>query len=73
MDRSLSMAGEPIRLARRAAQSFLEQLRAEDRLMVVAISAEADIVAPLTASRVEQARAIAFLDPGAPPRSATRW
>ena len=31
--------------------------------MVVAISAEADIVAPLTASRVEQARAIAFLDP----------
>ena len=63
VDRSLSMAGEPIRLARRAAQSFLEQLRAEDRSMVVAISAEADIVAPLTASRVEQARAIAFLDP----------
>ena len=31
--------------------------------MVVAISAEADVVAPLTASRVEQARAIAFLDP----------
>jgi len=63
VDRSLSMAGEPIRLARRAAQSFLEQLRPEDRAMVVAISAEADVVAPLTASRAEQARAIAFLDP----------
>ena len=63
VDRSLSMAGEPLRLARRAAQSFLEQLRPDDRSMVVAISAEADVVAPLTASRAEQARAIAFLDP----------
>jgi Ca-activated chloride channel family protein len=63
VDRSLSMAGEPIRLARRAAQSFLDQLRPGDRSMVVAISADADVVAPLGASRVEQARAIAFLDP----------
>jgi len=63
VDRSLSMAGEPLRLARRAAQSFLEQLRPDDRSMVVAISAEAEVVAPLTASRAEQARAIALLDP----------
>jgi Ca-activated chloride channel homolog len=63
VDRSLSMAGEPLRLARRAAQSFLTQLRPEDRSMVVAISAEADVVAPLTATRADQARAIAFLDP----------
>jgi Ca-activated chloride channel homolog len=63
VDRSLSMAGEPLRLARQAAQSFLKQLRPDDRSMVVAINAEAEIVAPLTASRVEQARAIAFLDP----------
>ena len=63
VDRSLSMAGEPLRLAKRAAQSFLEQLRPEDRAMIVAISADADIVAPLTAGRVEQARAIALLDP----------
>ena len=41
--------------------------------MVVAISAEADIVAPLTAIRVRrQARAIAFWIRGAPPPSATR-
>ncbi len=47
VDRSLSMAGEPIRLAKRAAQSFLAQLGPGDRSMVVAISAEADVVAPL--------------------------
>src|SRR6185503_6832041 len=31
VDRSLSMAGEPLRLARRAAQGFLQQLRPGDR------------------------------------------
>ena len=63
VDRSLSMEGEPIRLAKRAAQSFLRQLGSGDRSMVVAISAEADVVAPLTAGRDEQARAIALLTP----------
>jgi len=62
VDRSLSMAGEPLRLARRAAQTFLDQLRPGDRSMVVAISAEADVVAPLTASRQAQAQAVAALD-----------
>jgi len=63
VDRSWSMAGEPLRLARRAAQSFLEQLRPADRALVVAINAEAEVIAPLTADRSAQARAIAALDP----------
>ena len=63
VDRSLSMAGEPLRLARRAAQSFLRQLRPDDRSMVVAISAEADLVAPLDAPREAQVQAVAGLDP----------
>jgi len=62
VDRSLSMAGEPLRLARRAAQSFLRQLRPDDRSMVVAISAEADVVAPLDAPREAQVQAVAGLD-----------
>jgi Ca-activated chloride channel family protein len=62
VDRSLSMRGEPLRLARRAAQAFLRQLRPGDRSMVVAISADADVVAPLDAPREAQVQAIASLD-----------
>jgi Ca-activated chloride channel homolog len=63
VDRSLSMAGEPLRLARQAAQRFLQQLRPGDRSMVVAINASAEVVAPLDAPREAQLRAIAALDP----------
>lgn len=62
VDRSLSMAGEPLRLARRAAERFLQQLQPGDRSMVVAISADADLVAPLDAPRDAQVRAVAALD-----------
>ena len=62
VDRSLSMKGEPLRLARRAAESFLRQLQPGDRSMVVAISADADVVAPLDASRQSQVDAVAALD-----------
>ncbi len=62
VDRSWSMAGEPLRLARRAAQSFLDLLRPGDRALVVAISAEAEVIAPLTADRAAQTRALAALD-----------
>jgi Ca-activated chloride channel family protein len=63
VDRSLSMAGEPLRLARRAAQGFLQQLQPGDRSMVVAINAAAEVVAPLEAPRAAQIRAIEALDP----------
>jgi Ca-activated chloride channel homolog len=62
VDRSLSMAGEPLRLARRAAQGFLRQLQPGDRSMVVAISSNADVVAPLGAPREAQLEAVAGLD-----------
>ena len=62
VDRSLSMAGEPLRLARRAAEGFLRQLQPGDRSMVVAISAEAEVVAPLDAPRDAQLRAVGALD-----------
>lgn len=62
VDRSASMAGEPLRLAKEASQAFLRELKPDDRSLVVAINNEADTIAPLIASRAEQARAIAGLD-----------
>jgi secreted protein with Ig-like and vWFA domain len=63
IDRSWSMAGRPLALAKQAARSFLDQLKPADRAMVVAVSATADVIAPLSADRVEQARVIDALDP----------
>jgi Ca-activated chloride channel family protein len=63
IDRSWSMAGEPLRLAKQASQAFLRELRPADRSMVVAISNEADVIAPLGTDRAAQAAAIAALDP----------
>jgi Ca-activated chloride channel family protein len=63
VDRSWSMAGDRLRLARQASQAFLRALKPADRSMVVAISSEAEIVAPLTMDRAGQERAIAALDP----------
>ena len=63
VDRSWSMAGDPLRLAKTASQTFLRALRTGDRSMVVAISSEADVIAPLSMDRLNQERAIAALDP----------
>jgi Ca-activated chloride channel family protein len=63
IDRSWSMAGDPLRLAKQAAQTFLRALKPSDRSMIVAISSEADVIAPLTMDRLNQERAVAALDP----------
>ena len=62
VDRSFSMAGEPLRLAKLASQSFLRQLKPGDRSMVVAISNDAEVIAPLSSDHAAQARAVAALD-----------
>src|SRR5258705_5049473 len=63
VDRSWSMAGKPLELAKQASKSFLDHLKTGDRSMVVAISSSADVIAPLTTDRFTQARAISALDP----------
>src|SRR3954469_10700582 len=63
VDRSWSMAGEPLRLAKQASQSFLRALRSDDRSMVVAINSNAEVIAPLASDRAAQARSIDRLDP----------
>ena len=62
VDRSFSMAGEPLRLAKLASQTFLKQLKPGDRSMIVAIGNNAEVIAPLSADREAQAQAIATLD-----------
>ena len=63
LDRSWSMAGDPLRLAKQASTTFINALKPVDRSMVVAISSEADVIAPLSMDRATQVRAIAALDP----------
>ena len=63
VDRSWSMKGEPLRLAKQASRTFIRDLKPADRSMVVAISSDADIIAPLTTDRAAQVQAIAALDP----------
>jgi Ca-activated chloride channel family protein len=63
VDRSWSMAGEPLRLAKQASQAFLRALRPDDRSMVVAINNDAEVIAPLSANRAAQAVAVDRLDP----------
>jgi Ca-activated chloride channel homolog len=62
VDRSFSMAGEKLATAKRATQSFLGLLRPTDRSMVVAISNEADVIAPLSSDRRAQIQAVGRLD-----------
>jgi Ca-activated chloride channel family protein len=63
IDRSWSMAGQPLQLAKQASQAFLSGLRPTDRSMVVAIGAEAEVIAPMSDDRPPQLRAIDALDP----------
>ena len=63
VDRSWSMAGDRLRLSKLAAQVFLDALKPEDRVMVVAVNSEATVIAPLSTDRVAQRGAIAALDP----------
>lgn len=63
VDRSWSMAGEPLRLAKRASEAFLRALGPDDRSMVLAIGSDAEVVAPLSHDHESQIRALGTLDP----------
>lgn len=63
VDRSWSMAGEPLRLAKQASRAFLQALRPSDRSFVLSIGGDIDEISPVGADRAAQARAIGALDP----------
>lgn len=62
IDRSTSMAGEPLALAKAAARTFLLRLRPDDRSMLIAVSSRTEVVAPLSADRAAALQALAQLD-----------
>ena len=62
LDRSFSMAGERLAVAKAAGRVFLGALRPEDEAAVLAIGSEVDTVAPLSTDRAVQYAALGRLD-----------
>jgi Ca-activated chloride channel family protein len=63
IDRSASMAGKPLTMARTAGRAFLASLRPDDRAMLIGISSEVEVVAPLTTDKAAIAKSLDTLDP----------
>jgi len=63
IDHSASMAGSRLRIAAGAAKRFLERLRPEDQVMILGVSSEVTVLAPLSRDRGAHARAIDGLRP----------
>jgi Ca-activated chloride channel family protein len=63
IDRSSSMAGERLALAKAAVRSFLRQLRSSDRSMVIAVASDTQVAAPLSTDRDAALHAVAGLQP----------
>jgi Ca-activated chloride channel family protein len=62
LDRSFSMAGERLAVAKSAARVFLGELRPGDESMVIAVGSEIEVVAPRSADRSSQYTALSGLD-----------
>jgi Ca-activated chloride channel homolog len=63
LDRSWSMAGDRLALAKEGARRLLGELRPSDQAMVIAISGAIETVAPLSVDRAAQLAAVDRLDP----------
>ena len=63
IDRSFSMRGAPLTTARTAGRAFIGALRPDDRAMLISISGEVEVLAPLTTEKTTVARALDTLDP----------
>ena len=62
IDRSFSVAGTRLSLAKTAAQAFLSELRPDDEAMIIAVGSEVEVVAPLSTDRAGQRTAVDKLD-----------
>ena len=62
IDRSFSMGGDRLALARSAARIFLGELRPDDRSMLIAVGSRVEIAAPLSSDRRAQFAVISQLD-----------
>ena len=62
LDRSFSMTGTRLSLAKSAAHAFLAELRPQDEAMVLAVGSQVDVAAPLSNDRAVQREALNRLD-----------
>jgi Ca-activated chloride channel homolog len=62
IDRSFSMSGTRLALAKSAARVFLEELRPADESMLLAIGSRTEVIAPLSRDRPSQFAALSGLD-----------
>ena len=62
LDRSFSMAGDPLRAAKGATQTFLSALRTADESIVLGIGSEVTALAPSSESREAQRKAVDAID-----------
>lgn len=63
IDRSFSMAGKPLETARTAGRTFVTSLKPDDRAMLIGISGEVEVLAPLTADKAPLLKALDELEP----------
>ena len=63
IDRSFSMAGAPLTVARTAGRVFVANLKPDDRVMLISISGEVEVLAPLSTDRGPALKALEALDP----------
>jgi Ca-activated chloride channel family protein len=63
VDRSFSMSGARLAMAKSAGHVFLGALKPDDRSMIVAVGTDTEIVAPLSADRQRQHEVLAALTP----------
>jgi Ca-activated chloride channel family protein len=62
VDRSFSMAGDRLAVARSGARIFLEELRPADEATVLAVGSQIEVIAPLSTDRAAQYAALSALD-----------
>ena len=62
IDRSFSVAGTRLSLAKAAGLTFLGELRPDDEAMIIAVGSQVEVVAPLSTDRASQRDAINRLD-----------
>lgn len=63
VDRSVSMRGAPLTMARTAGRAFIAWLKPTDRAMLISISGEVDVLAPMNADKTPLLQALDTLDP----------
>ena len=63
LDRSFSMKGAPLTIARTAGRAFVASLKPDDRAMLISISGEVEVLAPLSADKAPFYKALDSVDP----------